>query len=143
MAPRWGMVRNMTVIARYPARLAAASSLAVATPVLAGVVLALLLPDWAWLWLALVLWAGWLPLVALAWRWRRAWRRPWLVALALLIIPLVSLPLGLLALVLGRVLMPLLLMERLEPPAAQVLPAGFPWVEAALLAAIPLALVVM
>ena len=130
----------MTVIARYPARLTAASSLVVATPVLAGVVLALLLPDWAWLWLALVLWAAWLPLLALAWRWRQAWRRPWMVALMLLIVLVVPLPLGLLALALVRVLLPLLLMGRLEPPAARVLPAGFPWMDAALLAAVPLAL---
>ena len=137
------MLGRMTVIARYPVRLVAVSSLVAATPVLAGVLLALLLPQWAWLWLALALWAGWLPVVTLAWRWRQAWRRPWLVALMVLAVPFLPLPLGLLGLALLRVLLPLLLMGRLEPPAEQMLPSGFPWTDAALLAAVPLALLVM
>ena len=136
------MVSSMTVIARTDKGSAALLSFLVATPALLSVVLALLVPAWTWLWLALALLAGLLPLVALVWHWRNALSRRgrWLMVLLLLIIPLLPLPAGLLLLALLRSLLPLRLSWRMEPPVARLLPAGYPWVDGALLAAIPLAL---
>ena len=130
----------MMVIVRIPERTAALLSFLAATPALASVALALLTPAWAWLWLALALVAGLAPLMALAWRWRAALSGRWLLALALLAIPLLPLPLGLVSLVLLRSLLPLRLLWRVQPPAARLLPAGYPWADGALLAAVALAL---
>lgn len=139
------MVSSMTVIARTDKGNAALLSFLVATPALLGIVLALLVPAWTWLWLALALLTGLLPLLALMWRWRNTLgkRERWILAMMLLTIPLLPLPVGLMSLALLRMLLPLRFLWRMEPPAAWPLPAGYPWTDGALLAAVALALLAL
>ncbi len=130
----------MTSVLRHSVSGMEAPPFLVATPVLASVLLALMAPQWAWLWLALALWSGLAPLLALIWRWWGVWRHPWLVSVLSVLVPFLPLPAGLLLLALLRLVLPLRLAWQLEPPATRLFPAGHPWVEGALLAAVPVAM---